>query len=180
MVITCILASRNENTRRDAVSKVLAIRKRPEEQDKSKKMKAKKRKTMTKAGIRKLRVPKLNFNADYIHELCTWDDATEPAITLGVPDEELFKYLETPLSLDVPCHTQSVEREVRLTTESSAAVSGIGSQERHQVKLKIHFAKLAADYAYWTHSVNRSEWRSYLQGHLDMLHNYNVFNPFFY
>ena len=37
---------------------------------------------------------------------------------------DLKQFLSTPLSLNYPCHTQSVERAVKLTTESTKRISG--------------------------------------------------------
>ena len=138
MVLTCILASTDEHTRQDAVSKVLAIRRRREEEKKAthKKKVTEKKKVASKkkeaVRIRKLRVPELNFKAARISQLCPWEGAnvTEPCITTALSNEELIKFTETPLELpNIPCHSQAVEREVKLTTESSAAVAGINNQQ---------------------------------------------------
>ena len=51
---------------------------------------------------------------------------TEPCITAGLTNEELIQFTGTPLELpNISCHSQAVEREVKLTTECSAAVLGI-------------------------------------------------------
>ena len=83
-------------------------------------------------AFRKLRVPSLNFDAATISQLCPWESgkATEPCITSHLTNEELLKFTENPLELpNIPCHSQAVEREVKLTTQSSAAVSGINNQQ---------------------------------------------------
>lgn len=134
MVLTCILMSTNEQIRQDAVNKVFTIRRDKEEKRKvadKKDVKMKKKKVVKKkAGIRKLKVPKLNFKATKISEVCPWKDATEPNITSGLSNEELLKFTEAPLELqNIPCHTQAVEREVKLTTQASAAVAGIENQQ---------------------------------------------------
>jgi hypothetical protein len=157
IVLTCILASSDEHTRQDAVSKVFAIREKrrgeKEEEKKKvgsgkkvsdkkiaskkkvgsgKKVSDKKIASKKKEEIRKLRVPALNFQATKISQLCPWEGAsvTEPCITTGLTNEELLKFTETALELpNIPCHSQAVEREVKLTTQSSAAVSGIDNQQ---------------------------------------------------
>ena len=99
------------------------------------KEKVNKKKTTNKKkpnAFRKLRVPSLNFNAATISQLCPWESgkATEPCITSHLTNEELLKFTENPLELpNIPCHSQAVEREVKLTTQSSAAVSGINNQQ---------------------------------------------------
>jgi hypothetical protein len=81
--------------------------------------------------------PKVNFNAVKYWELCSmrkednvwvflnsfskYVAVTEPPILKGV---DLSPYLTEPFTSDLPCHTQSVERMVKLTTEVSKAVCG--------------------------------------------------------
>lgn len=82
--------------------------------------------------IRKFVLPKVNFLAkDYIH-LINWNytDVTEPPMTRDWSDSEIQNILseEYPLSCDmvkkVPCHSQAVERMVKVVTESANQVCG--------------------------------------------------------
>ena len=74
--------------------------------------------------------PKLNFNTVKYWELCCmrkednvwvflnsfskYEAVTEPPILKGV---DLSPYLTEPFTSDLPCHTQSVERMAKVTTE---------------------------------------------------------------
>jgi hypothetical protein len=97
----------------------------------------KKRKSTKTTAIREFAIPKLNFEAtDYV-DLINWQECniTEPPLTKHISDEDL-KFLvgsgeATPV-LDFPqfpCHTQAVERCVKLVTEASAAVCGAPARD---------------------------------------------------
>ena len=92
-------------------------------------MKNKRRKESVKSGIRKHLVPDIDSNATKTSELCQWEDAAEPSITIEVDDVELNGYTSSPLELNIPCYTQAVEREVKLATEASAAVARLDNQQ---------------------------------------------------
>ena len=77
--------------------------------------------------VRKYRLPKINFKAESYTDLIDWEASflTEPPLTLGKTDAEVLALKETPLDVPkYPCHTQAVERAVRLVSEASAAVIG--------------------------------------------------------
>ena len=81
--------------------------------------------------------PKINFDADRYDNMCymskeegIWKflncsgeyvPITEPPLVRGL---DLSFFLNQPFSTDLPCHTQSVERLVKLTTDVSKAVCG--------------------------------------------------------
>ena len=48
---------------------------------------------------------------------------------MPMSDEELEELLLAPLKTGVPCHTQSTERAVKLTTEAAAVVTGAARQD---------------------------------------------------
>ena len=87
--------------------------------------------------IRKRPANKLNFHAEKISELCSWARAVEPAVTLDKTDDEIKAFSNIPLKLSVPCHSQAVEREVKLTTEASTAVAGVENQQGYAFNVKI-------------------------------------------
>ena len=82
-------------------------------------------------------LPKLNFNAADYKNLCSMKKVSgkwvflnrfgdnvlvsEPPLLKGV---DLSRHLVQPYTSDLPCHTQSVERMVKLTTEVSKVVCG--------------------------------------------------------
>lgn len=82
-------------------------------------------------GLRTFKVPKLNFDAKDYADIITWQDCevTEPPLTLNMSDEALKDIVKNGLGKcqninDFPCHTQAVERCIKLVTEASSAVCG--------------------------------------------------------
>src|ERR1043165_7789381 len=83
-------------------------------------------------GLRKFSIPTLNFNAQSCIDLIDWQltDVTEPPLFANVPVDEIESG-ETPV-MDFPrypCHTQAVERCVKLVTEASASVCGKNARD---------------------------------------------------
>ena len=73
--------------------------------------------------------PTLNFEAeDYISTIdCRKETITEPPVTMKNINETLLRFIHEDVTLVVgfsrhPCHTQAVERHIKLVTEASAAV----------------------------------------------------------
>jgi hypothetical protein len=54
----------------------------------------------------------------------TWDEVTEPPITMKFTDEELGRFMEEPLRTGYCCHTQAVERMVAMTTRAASNIAG--------------------------------------------------------
>src|SRR6218665_2401516 len=76
--------------------------------------------------VRRFRVPQLNFEASDYTELINWtDEVTEPPVIMNISDKSIAEK-ETPSLFfpRFPCHTQAVERCIKLVTEASTAVSG--------------------------------------------------------
>lgn len=104
--------------RRDAIKKILAARNNPRQER------------------RQFKVPKINFEADHYTQIINWDvvDITEPPLLKNLTDVELHSLVESPdlvekLCPKYPCHTQSVERLVKLVTEASAKVYGYKNRD---------------------------------------------------
>jgi hypothetical protein len=84
-----------------------------------------------RTGVRKLVIPQISFEAADYTELISWMDVdvTEPPLFSQIPTNEISgRIFETndallPL-INVPCHTQAVERHVKLVTEASQSVCG--------------------------------------------------------
>ncbi|XP_052127883.1 uncharacterized protein LOC127750366 [Frankliniella occidentalis] len=93
---------------------------------------ARRRQTGT-ADIRVFRVPKINFEATSYTEMITWPSTpSAPPILSSLTDEEVIEIATTrarPSFTGLPCHTQAVERCVKLVTESSSAVCGEKARE---------------------------------------------------
>ncbi|CAG9792722.1 unnamed protein product [Diatraea saccharalis] len=83
----------------------------------------------TASGIRTFKVPALNFDARDYTLIITWHDLkiTEPPLTSYLSDEALKSIVKSGLGTiqnikKYPCHTQAVERYIKLVTEASSAV----------------------------------------------------------
>lgn len=97
--------------------------------------------------IRKFEKPHLNFDASNYYDMINWDavEITVPPILRRFADKlnqleaDPDKYL-----LDIkkiPCHTQAVERCVKMVTEASKSVFGHNARDQ-QIKSKIQSRKL--------------------------------------
>ncbi|GBM27211.1 hypothetical protein AVEN_202100-1 [Araneus ventricosus] len=92
---------------------------------------ARDKKTKNSGGLRFFKLPKLNFEvADYI-DLIDWSNCvvTEPPLKMHIKDKdlkEMCKEEQFPaLNFEeFPCHTQSVERCVKLISEAEMKVCG--------------------------------------------------------
>lgn len=93
-------------------------------------------KNSDKNKLRKFVIPVINFRAtDYV-EMILWQKShiTEPPMTMDIKDEELKQLIEeSSTNSDLwsllefpkfPCHTQAVERTIKLVTEAAGAVCG--------------------------------------------------------
>lgn len=90
---------------------------------------------------RVFKIPRINFDARSYIEMIDWESVTvsEPPVLRGFPvyEENIVelsekKISEHELGIDVyslPCHTQAVERTVKLVTEASQNV--FGQEQRH-------------------------------------------------
>jgi len=85
-------------------------------------------------GIRPFKVPDLNFEASDYSELIQWADGTvtDPPILSHLSDEQIQAHIkgdEKVFIPDYPCHTQSVERCVKLVTQAASAVCGAKNRD---------------------------------------------------
>ena len=86
--------------------------------------------------VRSFSVPVLNFEATSYLEMIDWQTipVTEPPVTREIDDNTLLRLIredDTPVLefARYPCHTQAVERHIKLVTEASASVCGPESRE---------------------------------------------------
>ncbi|GBN02668.1 hypothetical protein AVEN_121181-1 [Araneus ventricosus] len=92
---------------------------------------AREKKTKNSSGLRFFKLPKLNFEAaDYI-DLIDWSNCVviEKSITMNIKDKDLKemckeKHFPVLTFVEFPCHTQSVERCVKLIPEAAMKVCG--------------------------------------------------------
>ena len=82
---------------------------------------------------RKFIVPKINFQANSIHQLIdiTKGDVTEPPLTMELTEYELTNAISQPIEFPpYPCHNQAVEHYVQEV--SKASLNRSGHQRRQQ------------------------------------------------
>ncbi|GBL77481.1 hypothetical protein AVEN_41866-1 [Araneus ventricosus] len=92
---------------------------------------ARDKKTKNSGGLRFFKLPKLNFEeADYI-DLIDLSNCvvTEPPLTMHIKDKDLKEMCKEEQFIaltfeEFPCHTQSVERCVKLISEAEMKVCG--------------------------------------------------------
>ena len=88
--------------------------------------------TFAQSTVRKFVIPKINFKAETYPDLIDWEKVsfTEPPITLQFSNEKLQSLIDSPLSvLKFLCHTQQVERAIKLVTEAASSVIGPKSRD---------------------------------------------------
>lgn len=88
-----------------------------------------------KLGIKKriFKIPKINFDAEDYIDLIDWSNCviSEPPLTKDMSDEQLLDIIkseESPFDF-FPCHTQAVERYVKVITDASSKVCGEKSRD---------------------------------------------------
>lgn len=80
--------------------------------------------------VREFQLPKLQIDASNYYELIDWskEKVTEPPMTMKYSDTEISNMISSKDNLmflqKLPCHTQAVERCVKLVTEASLSVCG--------------------------------------------------------
>ncbi|CAH1112821.1 unnamed protein product [Psylliodes chrysocephalus] len=99
----------------------------------------------THEGVRFFKLPKINFEADDYNNLIDWQKCTitEPPLVLKLSDnclQQLIAEKETIIIDSFPCHTQAVERCVKIVTEASLKVRGETSRDGY-IKAKLEARK---------------------------------------
>ncbi|GBP41928.1 hypothetical protein EVAR_31691_1 [Eumeta japonica] len=112
-VLVVVLGDDMESTREQAYQQILTAR------------------SETAPGIRIFKVPALNFDAEDYTQIITWQDLkiNEPPLTSKLSDEALKSIVKSGFGTILKvkkysCHTQAVERCIKLVTEASSAVCG--------------------------------------------------------
>ena len=89
-----------------------------------------------RSAIRDFSIPQLNFEAADYTDLIQWADVevTEPSVTSQIAEEDLIRFISdehTPHAdfPKFPCHSQAVERCVKLVTEACHSVVGPSARE---------------------------------------------------
>lgn len=84
--------------------------------------------------VRTFRIPTLNRQATNYTELIDWKNTHEPIFTKQIETDEIksmIKSKEFPNDIipPIPCHTQAVERHIKIVTEASASVVGVKNRD---------------------------------------------------
>lgn len=99
---------------------------------------------------RVFKVPTLNFEAEDYIDLIDWKSMTEPpltkkiniqVITEAINDVNLIRKVIIDKFYQMPCHSQAVERCVKLVTEASATVCGADKREGY-IKNKLEARRI--------------------------------------
>lgn len=74
------------------------------------------------SSVRTRRTPDINRDASSIGDLISWSEGvSEPPLTCSLSTSEVKNFINTPMEvLNWPCHTQGIERVVKMVTEASA------------------------------------------------------------
>ncbi|CAH1108625.1 unnamed protein product [Psylliodes chrysocephalus] len=77
--------------------------------------------------LRIFKIPDINWNAEDYTELINWSECsiTEPPLTMDIKNEDFLAAIKNLSAINIsklPCHTQVVERCIKLVTEASNKV----------------------------------------------------------
>lgn len=102
--------------------------------------------------VRVFKVPSINFTAAEYTELIDWQSTTitEPPLAAALTNQELQEIIQgtfVPNFGKFPCHTQAVERCVKVVTEASLKVCDESSRDGY-IRLKLKGRKLLPAFDY--------------------------------
>lgn len=114
-LLLCMVADPRRHIRELALRRILKARSSKKDSDKQ--------------NIRVFKIPKLNFEAEDYSDIVDWQniEVSDPPALSKYLDEELKSFITTgeiPEIPGFPCHTQTVERHIKLVTEASSSVCG--------------------------------------------------------
>ena len=122
-VLLCsMLESEDAGVRQQAVKIIKTSRAKPNKPPRAKALR----------NIRKFQIPQLNWNAEAWWEIIDWSTVKvwEPSILSRISTAKLEDICSVPhIFPKFPCHSQSVERAVKLVTEAAGKVCG--GEKRH-------------------------------------------------
>lgn len=106
---------------------------------------------LNKSKLRKFMTPELNFLADDYVSIINWDksEVTEPPIIASFSLDKLKEIVENGGSsisseqieiYNIPCHTQAVERCVKMVTSASSSIADVDNRDGY-IRSKIEARK---------------------------------------
>ena len=123
-----MLESDQQEVRTKAVNIIKAARSKPPKPPRAKALRK----------IRKFKVPALNWSAEAWWEIIDWSQVqvAEPSILSRIGTDMLDQAVSNPITFPgFPCHSQSVERAVKLVTEAASKVCGADRRHNHIVSV---------------------------------------------
>jgi len=120
-VLLAMLADDDLANRQAAISKIKTIRQAP---------------ISTQRQVREFLPPAVDESVETLTDLLPPDCAFEPPLTMQLSVEQLEKIAEEPIHMEMPCHSQAVERCVRMVTEASSQVYGMDATDGY-IKARI-------------------------------------------
>lgn len=80
-------------------------------------------------SVRTFKIPTINFDANEYTEIIYWQSGTitEPPAFRNITDADIEEAIRVKRMFEIPkfpCHTQAVERTIKLVTEASSSISG--------------------------------------------------------
>ena len=89
-----------------------------------------------KEQLRQFKMPEINFEANEYYNLINWqnEQVLEPPLLKNIPTEDIQKKIRDKTmpgltNSSIPCHSQAVERMIKLVTEASSKVCGKNERE---------------------------------------------------
>ena len=126
-ILIAMLADADEDVRRIAVNKVLYL-KGPlndgavESDDDNENVSESDYPPMKK-DVRVFVKPKIDFKGKYYHKMTSISEwLTIPRVLRRIEENRILEFIEKPLNLGHECHSQNVEKHVKLVIEASASV----------------------------------------------------------
>ena len=80
-------------------------------------------------AVREFQCPKEDERVETLKDLLQEEELYEPPLTMKLSLQQLEKFAQEPLAVDIPCHSQGVERYVRMVTEASCQVYGMDARD---------------------------------------------------
>ena len=129
-ILLAMIYDEDAPTRKMAWEKILKAR-HSEFKEKSKSGKKRTEKNKQGNKIRTFKVPTLDFGAKRFYDIIDWDsiELTVTPLIVQLSEAEIEANIASsaphtsPTVYGMPCHTQAVERLVKVVTESSSAVA---------------------------------------------------------
>ena len=82
-------------------------------------------------SVRFFKVPQIKFIATAYHRVIDWgkETVTAPPLTKHLTDDQIRDIVNAPLDITKYCHTQAVERAIKLVSEASEKVYGLNARD---------------------------------------------------